>query len=69
MREKRVSVWIFKINISSFTKTTGHIVEAILTLDNSNDVFLRPLVPFGVVTIPDLFYGLSSAGFYFNWNA
>ena len=31
-----------------FITPTGHIFSAILTLNGSNDVFLQPLVPFGV---------------------
>jgi len=37
----RLSIYPF------FITPTGHIFSAILTLNDSNDVFLQPLVPFG----------------------
>ena len=49
MHEKTLVGADFFINISIpfFTRATGHIFDAILTSNTSNDVFLQQLVPFG----------------------
>ena len=56
MREKRGFAWGFLFTYPSirrsvypfFATSTGHIFSALLTLNGSYDVFLHPLVPFGI---------------------